>query len=604
MPGNGALRYGCAALFVSLAAGQTLDNRSLSGKYYFRHLLLTTDASGNATDVRSALGSMTFDESGAFTFSGQQNVGAAAAAAFSGSGTYTVSPAGVATLTNPQRSDLSLNARLATAALIGSTTETPENVFDFFIAVPAPTAASSWDGVFHASDFELPGAAMGNVRNAHFLLRPNSAGGLLEMTVHGHAASRGHQPFTETLQPGSYTLSADGIGSITLPASNLVASNKTIYFSRDGNTVIGGSTAAGAHDVFVAIRSLPEAATTQTWKERFWAAGIRVDGKTASAFAASSNASSGRLTWSQRGRQLAEPAIDYTGVAPYNLLSDGTGRALAAWIGVGAGGDAFLGSTVAPEVAETYELYFGYRMPTVAGTGVFLNPQGIVNTASFAPAGAPISPGQFVGLFGSGLAPRTETAQTSTFPTTLAGVQVLINNVAAPLYFVSAGQISAIVPFGTTGSRATIMVDNNGTRSNTVDVPLAATAPGVFSLSQSGAGAGAILKSNFSVVSGSNPARRGDSILIFLTGLGAVSPAVPDGAPGPVSPLSNTTQRPVVRIGGAAATVTYSGLAPGFSGLYQLNVIVPNTAPFGQAVPVSIETTQHFHDQVDVVIEP
>ena len=105
-------------LFLLLPAailrGQGLDNKALTGKYYFRHVLLTADATGTPFQASSLAGSMTFDGSGRFTFQGQQTAGAAAPAGLSGSGTYTVKPSGFVSLTNPQRSDLQLqlNARL------------------------------------------------------------------------------------------------------------------------------------------------------------------------------------------------------------------------------------------------------------------------------------------------------------------------------------------------------------------------------------------------------------------------------------------------------------------------------------------------------------
>ena len=97
--------------------------------------------------------------------------------------------------------------------------------------------------------------------------------------------------------------------------------------------------------------------------------------------------------------------------------------------------------------------------------------------------------------------------------------------------------------------------------------------------------------------------RRKDTILVFLTGMGVVSPAVPDGTPGAADPLSHTVQKPVVRIGGKVAIVSFSGLAPCCAGLYQINVVTPDDTPFGDAVPLSIETAEHFHDQVDIPVE-
>jgi uncharacterized protein (TIGR03437 family) len=237
-------------------------------------------------------------------------------------------------------------------------------------------------------------------------------------------------------------------------------------------------------------------------------------------------------------------------------------------------------------------------MPTMSGTGVFIDPQRVLNGANFA-VGYPISPGGFVTLFGSGLGPQTAAvARSFPFPTTLGGVTVSVNGKLAPVYLVSAQQISFIVPYSTTGTTATVIV-NNGTASNPVEVPLAPTAPGIFSLTQNGLGDGAILHANFSAVNEANPASSGEIIQVFLSGMGAVTPTVIEGAAAPsAEPLARTTAPMAITIGGRPAEVFYSGLAPGLAGLYQLNVRVP-TLPSG-AHSLAVQTLDGFTDMVNV----
>src|ERR1035437_10457652 len=93
----------CAGMAAVVLAGlplggQTLNNQSLTGKYFFRHVSLGLDGSGNLTDPRSLLGTMTFDGNGDYSYSGQQVVGAGAAASQTGSGKYSVDPAGFVSL--------------------------------------------------------------------------------------------------------------------------------------------------------------------------------------------------------------------------------------------------------------------------------------------------------------------------------------------------------------------------------------------------------------------------------------------------------------------------------------------------------------------------
>src|SRR5579871_3293014 len=110
-----------AGVFWAVIAGaQTLSNQSLSGKYFFRHVSLGTDANGNLTDARSLLGSMTFDGAGHYTFAAQQVLGTGAATSQTGSNlTYSVDPAGFVSLASPIRSGDTINARFGPEAVIG-----------------------------------------------------------------------------------------------------------------------------------------------------------------------------------------------------------------------------------------------------------------------------------------------------------------------------------------------------------------------------------------------------------------------------------------------------------------------------------------------------
>ena len=239
-------------------------------------------------------------------------------------------------------------------------------------------------------------------------------------------------------------------------------------------------------------------------------------------------------------------------------------------------------------------------MAPLSGTGVFLNPQGVVNGFSYAPAGNPIAPGEFVTLFGTGMAAGSK-ATTPPCPPTLNGVTVLINGKQAPLYYVSATQINAVVPYATQGPTATIVVQNGSASSNTVTVPVAATAPGVVSLDGSGTGPGGVLHPNYAVVNDANPAVPGETVQVFLTGMGAVTPAVGDGA---IPGNSTVTANPVsVYIADQAVTPIYAGMAPGYPGLYQINVKIPLTIASASDVPLAINTPNAFHDQVTIAVQ-
>ena len=195
--------------------------------------------------------------------------------------------------------------------------------------------------------------------------------------------------------------------------------------------------------------------------------------------------------------------------------------------------------------------------PSFSGSGVYLNPAGIVNAASSAPFTAGVAPGDFITLYGTNLAPGTATAYTVPFPTTagLDGVQVTVNGLPAPVQFVSPGQISAIMPYAVGSSIARIQVNNNGVLSNVVTTFVNLTAPGVFTVPPGGVGYGAVLHGDYSLVTAQNPAQVGETVAVYLTGLGTTNPVITDGSAGPASSQTNNTIE--VYIGGQAATVGY-----------------------------------------------
>jgi uncharacterized protein (TIGR03437 family) len=323
---------------------------------------------------------------------------------------------------------------------------------------------------------------------------------------------------------------------------------------------------------------------------------------------------SGQAPLSERVR-LGQSPIDFSGVNSYAVNADSTGALAGILVedvtnfAIGApSGDrpaAFVQAQIDAVDAATQDhgLAFGVRMPDLTGSGVFLSPLGVLNGASFAPPTYPISGGTILSLFGTGLAPSEQSAQSVPLPTTLAGVSVTINDVPAPLFFVSPGQINLQTPFSITGATARIVVNNNSNLSTAVDVPVAATSPGIFSRDQNGIGPAVITHADFSLVTTQDPALPGETIIIFLTGLGAVDPPFADGAPGPSSPLSVVTDQDLqVEFGREVGTILFAGAAPGFVGLYQINVTIPDTVVVGTAVPVAIQTTNGFTDLVDLAI--
>jgi uncharacterized protein (TIGR03437 family) len=148
---------------------------------------------------------------------------------------------------------------------------------------------------------------------------------------------------------------------------------------------------------------------------------------------------------------------------------------------------------------------------------------------------------------------------------------------SVPLFFTSAQQMNAQLPSTVSSGNLSAQLNREGFSAGTFFLTVADTAPGIFSTTQHGSGPGAILNATtFAAISTVNPAKAGSFVAVFCSGLGKVSNAPADGAAASSSPLSTTLQQPTVTIGGQNATVSFSGLASGFVGLYQVNVQVPS----------------------------
>jgi adhesin/invasin len=197
----------------------------------------------------------------------------------------------------------------------------------------------------------------------------------------------------------------------------------------------------------------------------------------------------------------------------------------------------------------------------------------------------PLAPGSIISIFGSNLG--TEEASSTALPLErhLSGVSVQVDGEDAPLFYAGPSQINMQLPFTVTpGQSVSIVVNVNGRVSAQHNVLILRARPGIF---QSAEGLAAALDGQSRPISAQNPAIIGDTLQIYATGLGPVDPVAIAGS---AAPASSTVQSPAtVTVGGVAVPVRYQGLAPGFSGLYQINVLLLPTVPSGDRVAVVIE---------------
>jgi uncharacterized protein (TIGR03437 family) len=200
------------------------------------------------------------------------------------------------------------------------------------------------------------------------------------------------------------------------------------------------------------------------------------------------------------------------------------------------------------------------------------SPNGVVNSASYQGAGQ-VAPGSWVSVFGDQLA-SAPVLGAAPYPTLLGDSQVMFGDSLLPLQYVSASQVNALVPFGLTpNTNQHLLIQRGTTVSVPFDVTVAEQQPGIYAADATGKGQGAIINAITGVLADPNvPVHVGDFISIYCSGLGAVNNPPANGAVAPSTPpLSTTVITPDVTIDGILATpVQYSGLAPGFVGLYHL----------------------------------
>ena len=155
----------------------------------------------------------------------------------------------------------------------------------------------------------------------------------------------------------------------------------------------------------------------------------------------------------------------------------------------------------------------------------------------------------------------------------------------ARVTYVSTSQVNVQVPWelqGQTSAQLKVTLYQNEF-GNVVTVPLTDYSPAFFHRVAADA-----LDENSKVISAANPVKRGGVAQLFLNGLGPVSNQPASGSPASSTNLSITRQTPVVMIGGIQAQVAFSGLAPGFPALYQVNVVIPQGITPGSSVPVTV----------------
>lgn len=580
------------------ATAQTWDssgNGQLHGTYYFREVVWFV-ATGNGADgtlgeAIAAYGNIVFDGNGNYTLSNAQVCDSSSCfvpanvQSFQASGTYSISASGYGFIKGLSAQNESIYGLTSPQGIfIGSSTDNSTGFNDLFIAAPLPSPAptnSFFTGTYVMGNLDFPGVNTPSgvlaTRAGSFQLTPDGNGGLGPLTATGYIAGNGTVQTHQVLSGLRYLFSGGAavinFGGSPLANNTLIAGTQYLYFSPDGNFVFGGSPSGWNMLVGVRIPSARLGSPMPPFSGLYYQAGVEQDDSTVhSGYAATS---------SHFGSLLALPGLilghrrvfsvfnnnvfDYTHSDGYTANSDGTyddpydhytftadGK-----MAVGLGTGSLLGINVL------------LQSPQFTPSGVYISPTGIVNAGSSAPFTAGLAPGELVSIYGSGFS--STTAIDPSLPGTLAGVQVLVNGTPAPLYGVAHGdaydQINAIIPLTTQQGVASIQVVSNGVPSNTITNFVNMTQPGIFNSFASPA----ILHADNSLVTAQNPVQPGETLSVYLTGLGTLDTS------------GNATNKITAYIGGTQAAVTFAGSYSPVGGGYQVNVTVPSGVSNGNA---------------------
>ena len=480
----------------------------------------------------------------------------------------------------------------------------------------------------------LTSGAIPSSGTIQYIVAKNSAGsrsGNIILTSTSCNVTLGSQSIAITQAPllttsTSVSVSANPLAygqSVTLFASvNPSAATGTVTFL-DGNATLGqatvsaglasltlGSLNVGAHSVS-AVYSGDSAYAPST---------SSVVAVTISAFGISTT----QLPAGNIGAPYSQTLIAFGGNPPYGNWALCVGCALPLGLalnsvtgvisGIPAGPGTSFTVTVQDSAGHTSgpaSLSIAVQLPATS-----INSGGIVSNASYQ-SGAPVSPGSLVSVFGQ-FPVATESAQILPLPTTISGLTISFQNQGDPtsssidarLLFVSPTLANVQVPWGVAKnvSAWTATVSANAPSSTIgapVNVLLAQVSPGVFTVDSNGSGqAVAIDALSGQLISASNPAIAGTTyISIYCTGLGPVTNQPPTGAAASASPLSSTTTAPTVMIGNVRGNVLFSGLAPGFVGLYQINVQVPSGVSPGSNVPLVVSIAGATAPTVTIAVQ-
>lgn len=244
-----------------------------------------------------------------------------------------------------------------------------------------------------------------------------------------------------------------------------------------------------------------------------------------------------------------------------------------------------------PEAGEWFITVAGFTSYQGVSLRVSTTPAPKLLAATEGAAFQPIlAPGGIATLFGEGFtdAGVEATASSLPLPTELAGIRVLVNGVFAPLFYVSEKQINFQNPFESRGLSADILVQRNGVLSKAFEADVDRDVPRFFTFTLNEQVEPVITHADGSIVAPASPAKPGEVLIAYLTGVGSLFNPPATGAPATADPLTTTAILPTVIVNGIPVRADFSGWSPGYVGLIQVNFPMPLDLPAGTRVPIEI----------------
>jgi uncharacterized protein (TIGR03437 family) len=289
------------------------------------------------------------------------------------------------------------------------------------------------------------------------------------------------------------------------------------------------------------------------------------------------------------------------GDAPLAMIPIGGGRWSATWQPGGPPANVEVTAT-AENPDRTLRGSIKVTGTTTPNPSVPVLLPGSVVSAAGPAARSVVAPGELITIYGAHLANGSETGAIP-LQTLLNGTLAVLGGSPLPLLYVGENQVNAQIPYDLpVNTNQQLFIQSGNKLTIPIAIPVAPAHPAVFTPDSSGSGQGDIFDVNNQLVDAAHPAKTGDVVVIYCSGLGALDHPVLAGNAAPSDVLAHTQNPVQVSIGGQDATVAFAGLTPMFAGLYQLNVVVPSGVTPGNAVPVLITTSGQVSPTVTMAV--